>query len=195
MKVHVQSTFLCLQTTKLPSTCQEPLAPFETNVLLFNRREFLSSIPRGSISFIMFATKLRGIWIWWRSLRACQCLCTLINFEGLLFLHEWHILFRNHLLSWHFLSFPFQTETSQTSLRCSHIHMEDFSFFEETNNSVVQITIFCLQQSFFSLQRSFLFFAAHLFCLQRVGHHRLLFGVRPYILVHRLPSSAALNGH
>ena len=33
MKVHVQSTFLCLQTTQLLSTCHEPLAPFETNVL------------------------------------------------------------------------------------------------------------------------------------------------------------------
>ena len=112
MKVHVQTT-LCVQTTQLPSICQEPLAPFETNVLLFNRREFLSSIPRGF--FIMFATKLRRIWIWWRSLRACQCLCTLINFEGLLFLHEWH-LFRNHLLPWHFLSLPFHTKTSQRSL-------------------------------------------------------------------------------
>ena len=124
MKGHVQTT-LCLQTTQLPSICQEPLAPFETNVLLFNRREFLSSIPRGSISFIMFSTKLRRIWIWWRSLRACQCLCTLINFEGLLFLHEWHLLFRNHLLS-----FPFLFKPRHVRRLLSEVIYEMFSYIE-----------------------------------------------------------------
>lgn len=54
-------------------------------------------------------------------------------------------------------------------------------------------SFFCLQRSFFVCIESFLF-TAYLFCLQRVGHRRLLFGVSPYILVRRLVSSAALNG-
>ena len=55
------SNYIFLPKKKqLPSICQEPLAPFDTNVLLFNRRDFRSSTPTGSISFIIFATKLRG---------------------------------------------------------------------------------------------------------------------------------------
>ena len=176
---------------QIPSICHEALAPFERNVLLFNRRDLLSSTPESSItlalSFLFNPRDLRRLLsvrthIWSPSIPSLYLFQPHISRRYSLELPRCHQTRKDHecyLIDedgfWKWKEILGRVRAHDLFSICSVRFLFAAYFFCLRLSSVLLAAcLFCLQRfflicsdSFFVCSVSFLF-ATFLFCLQRV---------------------------